>query len=1765
MMNLAAFSKSILFQPVVEKDDKSSEPSTCRNSDISSLATVVSGQALNSKSPMDTSRLDNSNMQSVSKHALSVSFQEDVSDEGLLEEETAAVEVAEKPEELPAKRKTQQRKRRSTVLLEEAAAFGAVPTTHRGRRSSIWNEKSKKSHEVLPRQSIVPANPADLAREMSVPGEAASLSGVDLNVGVEHDADEMGNPSLILAVTPLLDEDVNQVDESYIEEIEVAEPTTLRTSRLRTTRQQSEPSEVVTVAPIVKKINRRSMRRSVASSVDSSQSEDDFQDAQTDVPAIEVLPDKKSTRRSMRQSTASSGAEESVAEKRSTRRSMRQSVASSVNESKSEDEIAEAAVEAPAVEKKSTRRATRQSVASSMNKSKSEDDIAEVASVVEKISARRATRQSVATADAKEAEPSKPSRRSMRQSVASSVNESNSEDDIEEVAVEAPVVEKQTIKRATRQSVASTVADEAVVEKRTTRRSMRQSVASSVNDSKSEDDVEEVAVEAPVMEKKSTRRSMRQSVASSVAEEPEAVEKSTRRAKRQSVASSVNESKSEDVGEVTVEAPVVEKKSTRRSMRHSVAGSVNESKSEDDIAEVAVEAPVVETKPTKRATRQSVASTVADEAVVEKRTTRRSMRQSVASSVNDSKSEDDVEEVAVEAPVMEKKSTRRATRQSIASSVDSSMMSEEADAETEKPAKRSARSSRSSAAARKPPLSKKANSPNISASSVEPEEGNPSDTGILGMEGGAVNDSSDQLEDDNSMDQTQNTSVRSSKRGSRQLEKNDVPLAALPPKRPKRTSAKRMKASEASKTLAAGQIVSDYDVSSGTEGAEGEVDASASSSDLAVGAEGNAEATCHAMDNTMDGVSPIKGAEDDDEVDMLVFDTIMPPEGLDDRNDSLTAAADHQDTECDSAAIPDAALEKVSQPEASVECQQCDIGDSNDHDELDQTVIVKDIPCPDEAPEEESDLRPLAVAATSEDNADIVPTVKEQEQAMVTLAVQSPGSIVADAGAIPQAKENAQMTKKSLGEVSDEDESLDLRSLVQKHGAASKQVTSKQSSLTPAIIPQTAPVAAETSLIATAAPSAAITVPPVAAQKENDNDLEALTAAPPVLTAQSLISRLQAIQAQSKTHSERTPPTVNGNKISVAAAAAVATNTMTPKLTPEVATIPLTAEKSGEKPTESEKDREDEEILAWQREIQRQQEMREQERKDLETKRAAEWREDMERRLKEKREQKLRMQQQQQTALQTQAAEDKQKELEVEKEQEKEAEVEKVSSMEGSLGGIGESLPTSTPQPIRQFAATMTPIMASPRTLSKNIAEKVAIFEGENNQDPAAAEEPATQAAVPATTVAASPVLNQASLEELASESTESSSFSSSSSTQPSRVVSAAPRQHHTLPSNVSKKAADLEERQKRAEEKRAALAAATQKRLDEMRRREEDRRKRELQMLAEKKRAAEAAQRKKEERIEEAEKRRRQEETDRQARLATVLEGKEKEREKDRKPENHPAAVEPATDLAEKETEDQMLSSETESESSALKRKSSEMEGNGNEASQGVPVAGSAKVPRLASTLSHVVLTPVKSNVVASSDGEMEESGASSTFVSSPNSSLSSGVATGLGEMPMPRPPARSPHANQLAHLANGQKSAASASALSSASVASALSSSHGAAPLRPAVGGGGVQGPVASPGIAPDHDSDSNDDSSDDEQASKNRKSPPSWAKASSLMQLLCEQQHRDPDHVFHPVTGCDLEEVFAKDKKFHRRTSSGNWFPDRVTWKEELAYKKQMGYKR
>lgn len=81
--------------------------------------------------------------------------------------------------------------------------------------------------------------------------------------------------------------------------------------------------------------------------------------------------------------------------------------------------------------------------------------------------------------------------------------------------------------------------------------------------------------------------------------------------------------------------------------------------------------------------------------------------------------------------------------------------------------------------------------------------------------------------------------------------------------------------------------------------------------------------------------------------------------------------------------------------------------------------------------------------------------------------------------------------------------------------------------------------------------------------------------------------------------------------------------------------------------------------------------------------------------------------------------------------------------------------------------------------------------------------------------------------------------------------------------------------------------------------------------------------------------------------------------------------------------------------------------------------------------------------------------------------------------------------------------------------------------------------------------------------------KKPVPEWARGKTLMAQLVAQMYVDPDEVFqqHAKT-CSLDQVFANSRKngrrdFNKRNSSGNWIEDRVTWKEELGYKKAMGY--
>jgi hypothetical protein len=86
------------------------------------------------------------------------------------------------------------------------------------------------------------------------------------------------------------------------------------------------------------------------------------------------------------------------------------------------------------------------------------------------------------------------------------------------------------------------------------------------------------------------------------------------------------------------------------------------------------------------------------------------------------------------------------------------------------------------------------------------------------------------------------------------------------------------------------------------------------------------------------------------------------------------------------------------------------------------------------------------------------------------------------------------------------------------------------------------------------------------------------------------------------------------------------------------------------------------------------------------------------------------------------------------------------------------------------------------------------------------------------------------------------------------------------------------------------------------------------------------------------------------------------------------------------------------------------------------------------------------------------------------------------------------------------------------------------------------------------------------------------PVWARGAALMDAVRRQQSRDPDRIFRgKECTCTLDEVFdwqaglqmlppakaAAKRDCRRRGSSGNWIEDRVTWQEEMAYKKAMGF--
>eukprot|EP00842_Homolaphlyctis_polyrhiza_P001720 jgi/Hompol1/2549/HPOL_004917-RA len=120
-------------------------------------------------------------------------------------------------------------------------------------------------------------------------------------------------------------------------------------------------------------------------------------------------------------------------------------------------------------------------------------------------------------------------------------------------------------------------------------------------------------------------------------------------------------------------------------------------------------------------------------------------------------------------------------------------------------------------------------------------------------------------------------------------------------------------------------------------------------------------------------------------------------------------------------------------------------------------------------------------------------------------------------------------------------------------------------------------------------------------------------------------------------------------------------------------------------------------------------------------------------------------------------------------------------------------------------------------------------------------------------------------------------------------------------------------------------------------------------------------------------------------------------------------------------------------------------------------------------------------------------------------------------------------------------------------------------------------------------DVDSDDDDDelvkgggseTPDTRKLSKRRKGKPiaGWAQTPFVREALISQQQRDPEDIFGTVKPCKLDEIFAaknsgpvdiagavqKHKRLVRRGSTQHWTGgDALTYEEEVAYKRKMGY--
>ena len=104
-------------------------------------------------------------------------------------------------------------------------------------------------------------------------------------------------------------------------------------------------------------------------------------------------------------------------------------------------------------------------------------------------------------------------------------------------------------------------------------------------------------------------------------------------------------------------------------------------------------------------------------------------------------------------------------------------------------------------------------------------------------------------------------------------------------------------------------------------------------------------------------------------------------------------------------------------------------------------------------------------------------------------------------------------------------------------------------------------------------------------------------------------------------------------------------------------------------------------------------------------------------------------------------------------------------------------------------------------------------------------------------------------------------------------------------------------------------------------------------------------------------------------------------------------------------------------------------------------------------------------------------------------------------------------------------------------------------------------------------DHERSDDEDDEDDNSAAKRRAARiPSWAKEPNLSHALRAQQAAavDPDSIFPPIDpfSMSLAEIFKgfkRTKRIRERTSSGNWQMDALSVREDMQYKRDMGYVR